>query len=92
MTTSRSPLRVLKGQADVIAKKLKAVSRGEKVDNDPGGKIAASLARGSVKFGVVMDDKVITVEASRETVKQYSEVALSEFLLRQMRGARETLQ
>lgn len=42
MTTSQSPLRVLKAQADTIAAKLKAVERGEKIADDPRGKLVAS--------------------------------------------------
>lgn len=89
MTTSLSPLRVLKAQADNIAKMLKAVERGEKVANDPAGKIAASLAKGIVKVGVAMDDKLITLEMSWATVRASSEAGMAEYILKLMRGSRE---
>ena len=92
MTTSHSPLRVLKAQADKIAQKIKAAERGDLSADDPYGKIAAALDKPSVKFGVVMDDKVITIEMPWETIRKSGEVALSEMILRRMRGARETVQ
>lgn len=91
MTTSHSPLRVLKAQADSIARTIKAVERGENPIEDRGGKIAAYLTKESFKAGVVMDDKVITIEMTWETIRKTSEVALSEFILRQMKGARDAV-
>jgi hypothetical protein len=88
MTTSQSPRRVLKAQADSIAKMLKAVERGEKVPNDPAGKIAASLALGVVKVGIVQDDKVIMIEMPWSTVRERSEVSLSEWIVTYMSGER----
>lgn len=90
MTTSHSPLRVLKHQADTVAKTLKAIDRGETVATDSGGKIAASREKGEVTFGVVMDDKVLKVTMQWSTIRAASEAAISEFILDYMRGARET--
>lgn len=89
MTTSNSPLRVLKQQSDGIAKMLKAVERGEKPVEDSGGKIAASLALGVVKCAVVQDDKIVILEMTWESVRGMSEVALSEWILKYMRGQKE---
>jgi len=89
MTTSQSPLRVLKAQADKIARTIKAIERGEPVD-DPGGKIAASRARGIFKPCIVMDDKLITIEISWTKVSETSEVALAEYVLKLMKGARDS--
>jgi hypothetical protein len=89
MTTSQSPLRVLKDQSDRIAKMLKSTERGEPVADDRGGKIAASLAKGDVKFGVVMDDKILTIEMQWSAIRDMSEVALSEWILKYMRGKRD---
>lgn len=89
MTTSHSPLRVLKTQADNIARVMKAVERGENPVEDRGGKIAAARNRGSVKFGVVMDDKVVTLDMPWATIQAHSEVSLSEWILKLMRGSRE---
>lgn len=88
MTTSQSPLRVLKAQADKIAKTLKAAERGEAVADDPAGKIAASLARGFVKLAVAMDDKIVTIEMPWSKVRETSEAGMSEYVLDLMRGSR----
>lgn len=89
MTTSKSPLRVLKAQADTIAKTVKAVERGENPMEDRGGKIAASRTRDSVKFGVVMDDKILTIEMTWATIRETSEAGISEYVLKQMREQRD---
>jgi len=90
MTTSHSPLRVLKAQADKIAQTIKAVERGENPVEDRGGKIAAARDKPGFKVGVVMDDKVLVVEMAWSTIRETSEVGLSEYILKHMRGARET--
>jgi hypothetical protein len=89
MTTAHSPLRVLKAQADHIAKMVKAIERGENPTEDRGGKLAAARNRASVKFGVVMDDKVLTIDMTWVTIHQTSEVGLAEYILKQMREARD---
>lgn len=90
MTTSQSPLRALKTQADNIARILKAIERGEKVTEDVGAKLEASLAAGTAKVGIAMDDKVIIIDIAWATVKASSELALSEYVLKLMRGSRES--
>lgn len=89
MTTSQSPLRVLKAQADKIATTVKAIERGEEVVGDHLGKIVESKARGIFKFAVVMDDKIVTLEMAWATIAASSEVGLSEYVLKLMRGTRE---
>lgn len=92
MTTSHSPLRVLKAQADRIAQTLKAAERGEITPaQDPTGKIAASRGKESVKFAVAMDDKLFTIEMPWETIRSSSEAGLAEFVLKEMRGKREAV-
>lgn len=90
MTTSQSPLRVLRAQAEHIAKIVKAVERGENPIEDRGGKIAAALQTPSVKFGVFMNDKVLSIEMLWTTISQTSEVGIAEYILKHMRGSRET--
>jgi hypothetical protein len=92
MTTSHSPLRALKAQADAIAKLIKAVERGENPVEDRGGKIAAARNRESVKVGVVMDDKIITLELPWATIRETSEVGMAEYILKLMRGQRDAVQ
>jgi len=85
VTTSASPLHKIKAQADNIATMLKAASRGEKVANDPAGKIAASLTRGSVTFGIVMDDQIIKIEMPWSIVRETSEAGIAEWIVGHMR-------
>lgn len=92
MTTSNSPLHKLKAQADNIAKIIKAVERGEKVAADPVGKMAAALARGLVKFGIVMDDKIITMEMPTALIRETTEAGISEFVVNHMRGLQPNIQ
>ena len=91
MSTAHSPLRKLKLEADRCAAKLKALERGEPVNGDPLGKVAAALARPSITFGVVMDDKVLKIEMPWASIREHSEASLSAFILRHMRGAREAV-
>ena len=91
MTTSHSPLRVLKAQADKIAAMLKAVDRGEKIDVRLAEKIEAACGKENIKFGVVMDDKVVTVDMPWAILRETSEVGLAEYILKQMRGARDAV-
>lgn len=87
MTTSQSPLRVLKAQASTIAARLKAAERGEITD----ARIMAALSKPVFKVGVVMDDKVIKFDLPWETIRSMGEVALAEYILKHMRGLRETM-
>lgn len=89
MTTRHSPLIALKQQADKIAAMIKAAERGEVIDPRFAAKLAASRAGPSFKVGIVMDDKVITVELPWETIRETGEVGLSEFILKQMRETRD---
>lgn len=91
MTTSQSPLRVLKAQADKCASMLKAAERGEKIDVRFGEKIAAARSNPSFKFGIAMDDKVITIDMPWTLINSTSEVGLSEYILKQMRGNRDAV-
>lgn len=92
MTTKHSPLSALKAQADKIAATLKAAERGEKIDGQFAEKIAAARKQDSFKVGIVMDDKVITIDMPWATIRSTGEVGLSEYILRQMRETRDTVQ
>ena len=91
MTTSRSPLSALKSQADKIAATLKAFERGEKIDVRFAEKIEAARGKESFKVGIIMDDKVITIDMPWATMRGTSEVGLAEYILKQMRGARDVV-
>lgn len=90
MSTSHSPLNKLRAEADRCAAKLKSMARGEDVDGDLLGKVVAALARPSITFGVVMDDKVLKIEMSWGAIRDHSEASLSAFILKHMRGSRDT--
>lgn len=85
MTTKHSPLRVLKAQADKIAAMIKAAERGEKIDVRFAEKIEAARGKDSIKVGIVMDDKVISIDMPWATIRETSEVGLANYILDQMR-------
>jgi hypothetical protein len=83
-------LRKLKAEAERIAAQIKTLERGEANDtHDPAGKIAAARAKPALKFGVVMDDKVLTIEMPWATIRTHSEAGLAEYILKHMRGSRD---
>lgn len=92
MTTAHSPLRLLKGQADNMARILKAAERGETPNVPHAAKIAEARTRDSVKFVVAMDDKWLKIEMTWATIRDTSEAGISEFIVKQMREARDTVQ
>lgn len=91
MTTARSPLSQLKAQADKIAATLKAAERGEKIDVRFAEKIETARAKETFKAGIVMDDKIITIEMPWTTIRSASEAGLAEYILNQMREARNAV-
>ena len=91
MTTKHSPLSALKAQADKIATTLKAAERGEKIDVRFAEKIDTARGTDSFKFGIVMDDKIITIEMPWATIRSTNEAGLAEYVLRQMREARDVV-
>lgn len=91
MTTKHSPLHRLKAQADQIAAMLKAAERGEKIDVRFAAKIAEARKKGSFKVGIVMDDKVITIEMPWATVRSTSEAGLSAYIVDQMRETNDAV-
>ena len=91
MTTSHSPLRKLKAQADKIAATIKATERGENLVPDPAGKLSDARGKEGITFGVVMDDKVLKITMAWSVIKTMSEASISEYILRHMRGAREAV-
>lgn len=91
MTTKHSPLSALKAQADKIAETLKAAERGEKIDVRFAQKIDAARSKETFKVGIVMDDKVITIEMPWATIRSTSEVGLAEYILNQMRETRNVV-
>ena len=92
MTTRHSPLSALKAQADKIAAAIKAAERGEKIDVRFAEKIEAARSKDSFKVGIVMDDKVITIDMPWATIRATSEVGIAEYILDQMRESRDTVQ
>lgn len=85
MTTKHSSRSALKKQSDEIARVMKAAERGEKLGTQFAEKIEAARNKDSVKFGIVMDDKIITITIPWATIRETGEVALSEYVFKQMR-------
>jgi hypothetical protein len=88
MTTKHSSLSEIKAQADTIAAMICAAERGEPVGVQFAEKIAAARKTESFIVGIVMDDKVIRITLPWTTIKSTGEVALSEFIMREMREIR----
>lgn len=85
MTTKNSSPAALRVQAESIARVLKAAERGDKIDGPNAHKIVeARLTKPSFKTGIVMDDKVITIDMPWPLIKEYSEEALAAYILAQM--------
>lgn len=91
MTTAHSPLRALRQQADRIAAMLKAAERGETFDVRFAEKIEAARGKDSIKFAVVMDDKVLSIDMPWATIRETSESGISEYIVKHMREARDAI-
>lgn len=90
MSTKHSPLRKLQKEADGIAKNLKSLSRGENTTFDPKGKIQSALKTDQIRFGVVMDDKVLDITMTWATIRELSETMIASLILDHMRESRDT--
>lgn len=86
MTTAHSPLRQLRAQARLVAAKLKAAERGDIVFKE------GARERPCATFSIAMDDKILRIEMPWATIRATSEDGIAEYILRYMRGQRETLQ
>jgi hypothetical protein len=91
MTSKHSPLSQLKNQADKIAALLKAAERGDKTNANV-KKLADARDKESVKVGIVMDDKVITLEMPWKVIEGVTELELAEYILDKMRETRTQVQ
>ena len=90
MSTKRSSLRKLQSQADAMAKRLKALSRGEIDTHDPAGKIQSALKTDFIRFAVVMDDKVLDITMTWASIREMSETMIASCVLDHMRESRDT--
>lgn len=89
MTTKHSPIRQLRAQADKIAAILKAAERGEKINAQFAAKIEDARKKETFKAGIVMDDKVLTLEMPWTLIRETTEAALAEYIVRQMQEAND---
>lgn len=64
---------------------IKAAERGEIIDIKFADKLKAARNEPSVRIGIVMDDKTLIISIPWENIRSSGEVALSEFILREMR-------
>lgn len=91
MTTNRSPLRVLKAQAEKIAATIKAADRGDPVPATFAEKLAEARERETVRVGIVMDDKVVKIDIAWATIRSTSKAGLTEYILGLMRETRRAV-
>lgn len=92
MTTKDSPLHLLKKQADEMAAKLKAFERGEMVAVQFADKLRDARRDDGITVGIAMDDKVLKMRLLWDVIRETSEAALSEYIVKQMRERGDTLQ
>lgn len=92
MTTKNSPLSALKAQADGIAKMLAAAERGEIIDPKFEAKLKEARGKDVVKVGIIMDDHLISLDIPWTLIHSTGEVAMAEYILKLMRGQRDTMQ
>jgi hypothetical protein len=92
MTTARSPLRALRAQAKTVAATLKAAERGQPLGTKHDEKVVAARANETVTFAVVMDDKILKIEMAWTKIRETSEAGIAEYVLNQMREARDAVQ
>ena len=91
MTTKNSPLRALKAQADKIAAMICAAERGEAIDARFAEKLAAARDKEAFRVGIVMDDKVITIDLPWSVIRSSGRVGLAEYILGLMRETRRVV-
>jgi hypothetical protein len=73
MSTSNSPLWKLQAEARRMARHLK----------QPG---VLPPNKAIIKFGIVMDDKTITIDMARQTIVDTAEDALADMIVEQMKA------
>jgi hypothetical protein len=86
MTTSASSEAALRAQATRIVAVLKAAERGEAA----GPAMVEARKRDAVKFGIVMDDKVISMSLTWTYIRDNDPIGIVEYIIRHMQG--KTLQ
>lgn len=84
MTTKNSPRSALKIQADRMAKVLKGFLAGTIPDGPFVQKLKDALDKPSIKFGIVMDDKVLTIEMPWSVIRETGEREISEWIISKM--------
>lgn len=79
MTTKDSPIERLRDHAEKIALTLKRAAEGG-IHDKP-----------TTKIGIVMDDKIITMDIPWETIKSTEHAALVDFIVDEMQERQRTL-
>lgn len=74
-----------------MAEMLKKAERGEVPAIPFASNILEARSRPSIKFAVMMDDKSIAIEMTWATIRETSQAGISEFILKQMREARDAV-
>lgn len=84
MTTAKSPLHLLKTQADKAARMLKDAEQGEFPAVPFSQKLKDARSKETVIFAVAMDDKIIKIEIPWTQIRDADEAALSAYILKHM--------
>lgn len=84
MTTSNSPPRDIRVQADKIAAMLKDAERGK-------GSLG-TRSKESITFVIAMDDKILNIEMTWVVIRDTDEAGIAEYIFDQMREAKDTVQ
>jgi hypothetical protein len=87
MASAKSPEPVLRELATKIAKNLKQMSEVGATVPDPAGKIAKSLEKGEITFGLAMDDRTLKVTLEWSDIRNSPEEVLADMLFKIMRTA-----
>jgi hypothetical protein len=88
VTTKNSSLRRLRAQAAEIAHVMKQAEAGIARDTRI---LEARCTKPNFKTGIVMDDKVITLDIPWTTIAETEKAALAEYVLGLMRESRAVL-
>lgn len=79
-------------QARQIAKHLLTMSLGKPTPEYPIQKLILALAKKSIKFGIIQNEKTLSIEMPWDRIRGHSEEEIAEWITQKMMGEMETLQ
>lgn len=90
MSTKNSPPHKLRAEANKIAKILTDAARGKFVNSQMRREYEAAKAKGTFRAGIVMDDKIITIDIPTADLPNYTRKGLAEYIFNQMAETQNT--